>query len=132
MTGVHKALYRFWSGFSLDGASLSAYLSGHVPDGAALPYITFDVADGDSFAASILTAIVWLKAESGVNVNAQRAQVLDQIARAIPAEGVLLQYSGGTIRLDRNPANFQSYYDDPEDASVIGGRTSYEVRFYHV
>ena len=38
---------------------------------------------------------------------------------------------GGMLALYRNSAGFQSYYDDPEDAAVIGGRTSYEIAFYH-
>lgn len=40
MTDVHQALHAFWSSFGVP-----AYLSGHVPDGASLPYITFEVGD---------------------------------------------------------------------------------------
>ena len=80
---------------------------------------------------SVLTAIVWCRAVSGLNVNAQRAAILDSIAAAIPEEGTLVRLPGGMLALYRNSAGFQSYYDDPEDAAVIGGRTSYEIAFYH-
>lgn len=132
MTDVHKALTAFWGSFSFGGEAIPAYLSGHVPDGAAFPYITFEVADGSAMSRSVLTAIVWCRAVSGLNVNAQRAAILDSIAAAIPEEGTLVRLpGGGMLALYRNSAGFQSYYDDPEDASVIGGRTSYEIAFYH-
>ena len=131
MTDVHKALTAFWGSFSFGEEAIPAYLSGHVPDGAAFPYITYEVADGSAMSRSVLTAIVWCRAVSGLNVNAQRAAILDSIAAAIPEEGTLVRLPGGMLALYRNSAGFQSYYDDPEDAAVIGGRTSYEVAFYH-
>lgn len=130
MTSYHQALTKFWSQFTSGDKSVPAYLSGHVPDGAPFPYITFDVAIPDALGAIPLTAFNWHQAASGVNVNAERAALLDQIAAAIPVEGVKLPCGDGFIILERNTANFQSYYDDPEDDSVIGGRTSYIVRFY--
>lgn len=131
MTDVHKALTAFWGSFSFGGEAIPAYLSGHVPDGAAFPYITYEVADGSAMSRSVLTAIVWCRAVSGLNVNAQRAAILDSIAAAIPEGGTLVRLPGGMLALYRNSAGFQSYYDDPEDAAVIGGRTSYEIAFYH-
>lgn len=124
MTETHKALYAFWSSFGVP-----AYLTGHVPENTPFPYITFEVVASESFAVSNLSAICWFKAKSGVNVNKERAEMLDAIARAIPDEGTLIDTDSGKLALRRN-YNFQSYYDDPEDKSVVGGLTSYQISFY--
>ncbi len=121
MTDVHQALYRFWSSFGLP-----AYLSGHVPDGASLPYITFEIGDGEPFSRTFLTAIVWAKD------NATRAGALDRIAESIPPDGVSIPISSGMLTLYRNGGSFMSYYDDPEDKTILGGRVSYQVNFYHL
>lgn len=131
MTNLHKALYGFWSGFSYAGQKIPAYLSGHVPDGAAFPYFTFEVVDGDFYGNTVLTAYIWCRAASGANVNAQRAAILDDVAHAISRScGARLLYSGGMAMLYRNAANFQSYLDDPDDKDIVGGRISYEIYFF--
>lgn len=126
MTDTNAALYQFWAGFNLP-----AYLSDAVPSNAQLDYITFEAVDGDAMTGTILTAFNWHRRTP--NVNAERAGVLDEIARAIPVNGVRLALpSGGFLMLYRNSAEFQSYYEDPNDPNVVAGRTSYEVQFYHV
>ena len=126
MTEVNAALYKFWSGFDIP-----AYLSDAVPSNADLPYITFEAVDGDAMTATILTAFSWHRRTSAV--NSVRAGKLDEIAKAIPASGTRLMLpSGGFLMLYRNSADFQGYYEDPNDRNVVGGRTSYEVQFYHV
>ena len=124
MTAVHKALYSFWSQFGC-----AAYLAGHVPDDAEFPYITFSVGAGDALAEDVLTAFDWHRAENGVNVNAERAELMDRIQLALPPEGRLIEAGEGRLFLYRNGSSFQSYYDDPEDQAVIGGRTSYIIKF---
>ena len=123
MTGVHRALYAFWSQFA------PAYLSGHVPDDASYPYITFSVESTQPIGYTFLVAQDWHKAESGVNINAERAEMMDKIAEAIPPDGVKLTAGDGCIVLSRTDG-FQSYYDDPQDPAVIGGRTQYRVQYY--
>lgn len=129
MKALQRALTRFWQGFSYGGMPLKAFLSGHVPSGTSFPYITYEVAQGEAFRDTVLTAFVWCK---GQEANVQRAEILDLIAQAIPTPGRKLPLDGGFVMLYRNPANFQSFYDDPEDVTVLGGRTSYEVRFYNL
>ena len=72
MTGIHQALYAFWSQFSYGGNLIPAYLQGHVPEDAAFPYITFDVASGRAFATSVVTATVWFKLEFADNIFSLR------------------------------------------------------------
>ena len=121
MTDVHQALYKFWSSFGIP-----AYLSGHVPDNASLPYITFEVGDGEPFSSTFLVAIVWTKD------NATRAGYLDKIAEAISADGSTIALDNGMLAIYRNSGGFMSYYDDPEDKTILGGRVSYQVNFYHL
>ena len=129
---VHRSLFAFWGNIEFGGTKIPVYLSGHVPPNTAFPYITFEVSSAESMSFNVLTAFDWHKAESGKNVNAERASMMDEIAKMIPAEGVLLELPGehGYIELLRNDADFQTYYDDPEDETVVGGRTSYIVRYY--
>lgn len=125
MTYVHKALYAFWASFGIP-----AYLTGHVPDEATLPYITFEVVDGEPFSSNFLTAFVWVK-QDGTG-NETRAKYLDRIREAIPADGTQLYLPDGMLMLYRNGSSFLSYYDDPEDDTILGGRVSYQVNYYHM
>lgn len=126
MTEVNAALYQFWAGFGIP-----AYLSDAVPSNARPTYITFDAVDGAAMSGTILEAYAWYDRTS--TVNADRAAKMDEIARAIPQSGTRLMLpSGGFLMIYRNEANFQSYYQDPENANVVAGRTSYEIQFYHM
>ena len=130
-SSVHKALYKFWSGFADAGKEIPAYISGHVPKTADYPYITFDVVDNPPFSSIISTAIAWFKAESGENVNAKRAAFFDDVRREIPAQGRKILVDGGLLILYPNSATFLSYYDDAESENVVGARVSYEIQYYH-
>lgn len=129
MRALHEALMEFWGGFGVP-----VFVAGHVPDGQAFPYITIEIVQGDAFSSTVLTAFNWHKYDPAAEhvglTMASRADLMDEIARAIPAQGTRLPVAGGFCVLSRNEADFQTYYDDPEDETVLGGRTSYEIRFY--
>ena len=131
MTGLHQAIYRFWAQFTYGGEAIPAYLTGHVPEGAAFPYFTFDVAAGRAFATSVVTATVWCHASSGINVNAQRAAILDSVDRALPEADMRLDFPGGFAMLRRGSGDFHSYITDEDDRSVVGGVTRCELTAYH-
>ena len=131
MTGLHQAIYRFWAQFTYGGEAIPAYLTGHVPEGAAFPYFTFDVTDGRAFATSVVTATVWCHASSGINVNAQRAAILDSVDRALPEADMRLDFPGGFAMLRRGSGDFHSYITDEDDRSVVGGVTRCELTAYH-
>ncbi len=131
MTELHKALYGFWSQFQDENQPIKAYLNGLVPRSATFPYITFEVVEGAFFGFSVLTAICWCKKENGQDANAQRARILDAIALALPEGGTRVSFSGGMVVLQRNEAGFLSYYDDPQDSTVLGGRVSYQIQYFN-
>ena len=134
MNSISKALYRFWSGFGVP-----AYEEGRVPvretRGGVLepvdpPYITYDVRYGEIFATIPMVAINWHSATNGSSGSAERFALMGKIAAAIPVEGVGIDLdNGGYLVLHRGP-EFQADYNDPDDPSVIGGRTSYTIIYY--
>lgn len=128
MKSVHIALMDFWEQFGLP-----VFLSGHVPEDQPFPYFTIEIGQADAFSDSVLTAFDWHKIQnpetSNANIMAERADLMDRIAAAIPPHGVKIPLPAGFLILFRNSADFQTYYDDPEDESVLGGRTSYEIRY---
>lgn len=131
MTGINRALFSFWAGFGLP-----AFLTGNVPDGVSLPWITFEVAQGEAMSATVLVATAWFKhAPQGDPITdgqTPRAALLDEIARAIPPQGLRLNVPGeGFVLLDRNGGSWQTYVVDDDDPTTIGGRISYVVRFYN-
>lgn len=73
-----------------------------------------------------------------MNVQDQRATLMDQIAAAIPLAGVWIEFSGGGVILRRNGPNWLSYYDpkaddnldNPTGEPIIGGRISYSVQYF--
>ena len=138
MKNLHMALLNFWSGFSWGGKQIPAFPVGRVPENQPFPYITFEVLEGAFFSFALPTSFVWCKqpADGSYNVQAQRAEIMDQIAKAIPESGKLLKFEGGMVRLERNDANFMSYYDEtgesdePAGEPIIGGRISVAAHFY--
>lgn len=129
MTALHEGLCAFWNGFSIGGLPVHAYLSGQVPEDATFPYITFEIEIGRFATFNFLTATVWAK---GKNRNAVRAEILDAIAQAIPEGGATVVTRDGMLLLNRSGASFLSMTNDPQDASVCGGRVSYQVNYYGV
>ena len=96
MISLHKALFAFWSQFTLEGKALPAYVQGQVPVHTPFPYVTFSVALPTLGVATDLQATFWfMDSQNGTSANLQRAQVLTQLTHALPEEGVAL--SGGAL-----------------------------------
>ena len=123
MTTLHQALQAFWSGFGIP-----AYVHGYAPKDAAMPYITYEMAQGRPGTALLMTAFVWVKRTSGQDAEATREAYLDAISAALHP-GKALGFTGGYADLYPAETNFLSVYDDPNDPTVLGGRVALEVRF---
>ena len=130
MTEIHQALLAFWSQFTWGGSPIPAYLEGHVPSNATFPYFTLSVYVPRAFWSSIVTATVWCRATSGMNVNTQRAAIMESVGKALPEEDLKIDMPSGFAVLRRGSGDLYSYITDPEDSSVIGGRIACELTMY--
>lgn len=123
MNKIMAALYAFWSQFGVP-----AYAEDMVPDDARVPYIRYTVAKAPAMDASVLTAFNYHSKKLMGNV--ERAELAGRIADAIPQGGAKIPVEGGGFLILRRGSDFQTLYQDPDDADVIGIRTSVEVYFY--
>ena len=69
-----QALHRFWSSFEIP-----AYDQNSVPDGAEMPYITYEVAYGAIGAVLPLTASVWYRSSSWVAISEKVAEIGEKL-----------------------------------------------------
>ncbi len=128
MMSFHVALMRFWQQFGMP-----VFVEGGVDDAAEFPYITIRIAESTLMGSSLLMATSWHKKAEGESMSvpmAERGAFLDAAAKAIPVEGTLLRYDGGYAIMDRPTSDFLTFAVDAEDPTIIGGRVSYEVRFF--
>jgi len=133
---LSQVIYNLWSGFHLNGIPIPAYKSGHVPDHAKPPFITFSVSMGNLGDVTNQTAFLWLRHTPGSNVNRDRAAVADQIASAIPTRGkAIAAANGGGVWISRSGL-FLSDNDPeatdpkPDEEPIIGLRVSYSTKTY--
>ena len=131
-----EALYQFWSSFTDGGAPMDAYLTGHVPDDALYPCVSFENIEGAAFGRIPTVSFVWIQQNPGVNVKEKRDAFFAQVKKAIPESGRILRYDGGMAVLYRQTNEFLRAYDPPEKEGEVtafpirGGRVGYEIAFY--
>lgn len=89
MVNVAVALYHFFSQFGIP-----AYAEDTVPDGTAMPYITYLVAQPDWRVNTSIYARVWYRSTSFVEI----CGVVDAIRRAL-GEGVSIKTDEGAVYL---------------------------------
>ena len=100
------AIYQFWNSFGL-----TAYEENSVPDGAAFPYITYQLVT-DSFDREIpITASIWYRSESWAGINAKAEEISQKISRG----GKIIPCDGGAIWLKRGQPFAQSMGDESDD-----------------
>jgi hypothetical protein len=104
------AIYKFMNSFGIP-----AYMDSSVPDGAAFPYITYNLVENDMFQAEAnLTVNVWYRTESEAEPNAKVRQMFN----AIGLGGVTIPCDGGMIWLKRGTPWAQSVTIEGEDEMV--------------
>lgn len=77
-----RALTSFWNSFGIP-----AYDSSSVPESAAFPYITFDVAQDSFGAETIMQASVWYRSTSWEGIE----QTVEAISQKISRGGVMIE-----------------------------------------
>ena len=103
-----QCLHSFWESFGL-----TAYDEQTVPDGAALPYITYETNTDSLDRVLRLSGSLWYRSKSwqGISIKA------DQIAAYIGSGGVNLPYEGGSLWITRGTP-FAQRIADPNDDGV--------------
>lgn len=103
------ALYNFWSGFGLPAYEETSVPTGE--DAPAFPYITYQVVT-DGFGGDVaLTASVWYRSESWLEINAKTEEIGENIGRG----GRVIPCDGGAIWLKRGQPFAQSMGDDADN-----------------
>lgn len=92
MMNKAQALNTFWNSFSLN-----AYDESTVPDGLALPYITYSFSENDFGTSVSLTASIWYRSKRWSEITAKFEEISDTIGRG----GVMIPYEGGAIWLKK-------------------------------
>lgn len=108
VTDVGKALYQFWSGFSIP-----AYPEQLVPDDAVLPYITYDVKAPYWRGASPYNARVWYKGTSMIPILSKVSEIDEEIG-----DGIRIAYGNGCLFLFKEDLFFQMQPSDDETIKI--------------
>lgn len=99
-----EAIHGFMESFGIP-----AYAAASVPDDAALPYLTYELADGawNSGEVSVVCDL-WYRTESEAIPNAKVAE----ISEGIGLGGKIIPYSGGAVWVKRGSPFAQSVQDE--------------------
>lgn len=116
------ALYDFWSSFGLNAYEESSVPTGD--DAPDFPYITYQVVT-DNFGGEIqLTASVWYRSTSWVNLNAK----VEVISQVIGRGGKIIPCDGGAIWIKRGQPFAQSM-GDPSDIMIKRKYLTFSAEF---
>lgn len=103
-----EAIYSFYSGFSLP-----AYDENTVPEGSALPYITYSVSTDSIGNIVILSASLWYRSTSWGAIQDKA----DEIAAAIGYGGKIIKIDNGYLWLTKG-SPFAQRMSEPSDKMV--------------
>lgn len=101
-----QALNTFWNSFEL-----KAYDETSVPDIAILPYITYEVADGEFDNIIFLTASLWYRSSSWKEITEKSMQIYGYISRG----GKRVDYDDGCLWVQRASPFAQRLKDSNDD-----------------
>ena len=100
------AIHQFWSGFGL-----TAYEENTVPSDAVFPYITYQFVT-DAFDSDVaMTASLWYRGESWVDINAKERE----ISAYIGLGGVIIKRADGRIWLKKGTPFAQNMGDESDN-----------------
>lgn len=104
-----QALHAFWSSFDLP-----AYDQYSVPDGAALPYLTYEAATGSIGDVVNLSASLWYRDTGWATISRKAQEIADAIEDLYPPT---LQLDTGRLLLVRGTPWAQRM-NDPDDDGI--------------
>lgn len=103
-----QALYNFWSSFGLP-----AYEETSVPEGAKMPYITYEASVGGFDAVLSLSASIWDRTTGGTALIDSKADEIEQYIKAMGCPKI----RGGRFRAYTDGV-FSQTMGDPEDRLI--------------
>lgn len=103
-----QAVHSFWSSFGL-----KAYDENSVPPGTLLPYITYDVKDGNFGETVFVSACLWYRSSSWAEITDKEMQISDHITRG----GRTILYDGGAFWIQK-ASPWAQRTNDPSDEAI--------------
>lgn len=103
-----QAVQAFWGGFSIP-----AYDENTVPDGAVMPYITYETSASDFGNALTQTASLWYHSPSWADISKKADAISDRITRG----GIMIPYGESAVWI-RKGSPFAQRMDDPNDDMI--------------
>lgn len=116
---ISEVLCNFWSGFGL-----SAYDENTVPDEAVIPYITYETSDDFFGSDRSLSASIFYRSPSWVDVTQKEQEIAEYIGRG----GRMLACDGGAIWIKRG-SPWAQRMAEPSDSMVRRIVLNYEIEF---
>lgn len=116
----YQALHSFWSSFSLP-----AYDQYSVPDGAKLPYLTYEAATGSIGDVVNLTASLWYRDTGWAAVSQKAQEIADYIESMYP---MTLPLDTGRLFLTRGTP-WSQRMNDPDDDGIRRVRLNVQAEF---
>lgn len=100
------AIYKFWSGFGID-----VYEENSVPDNAKFPYITYQFISDNIGNDLGMTASIWYRSTSWVEINKKT----EEIAKYIAQDFIPMKCDNGKVWLKMGTPFSQSMGDESDD-----------------
>lgn len=104
-----QAIHEFWSSFNIP-----AYDQSSVPDGAVMPYITYEVSSGSVGAVLTLSASVWYRTSSWVDISRKVAEIGEKLG----SEGFYIGEVDGGYMWAVQGDTFAQRMTDPADDMI--------------
>lgn len=105
----HQALYAFWSSFGIP-----AYDQYTVPDGAALPYLTYEDITDSLGTVVHMTSSLWYRSPSWTEISRKAQEIADAIEAMYP---ITIPLDTGRLYLARGTPWAQRM-NDPDDGGL--------------
>ena len=115
-----QAMQAFFSSLGTD-----AYLQGHVPRDAPMPYVMYEVKQGAFGEEGSASAEGWFH---GDTANQDRTAWAGEMARLLPESGVKVETAQGLLAIYRGE-EFLTLEESEEDASC-GVRVNFLMKWY--
>lgn len=119
MKNTAQALYEFWSGFDIP-----AFVEGHVPEEAQLPYITYSLTETEPLEASSHYARLWYR-DTGLGTMLTK---VDEIKETVK-QGVTIPCTGGYVAIRPGSPLVQTMQD--QDRTVQYAYFNLQLNCYH-